>query len=424
MMRLNLPASERMMARLDALALHTDEPGKLTRLYLSPAHRSAIEAVMGWMREAGLSPQLDAIGNIHARHEGKTPGLPALIIASHIDTVRDAGKYDGNLGVLAGLALIEELARMGESLPFAIELIAFGDEEGVRFPATLSGSKAVAGRFDAASLCVKDADGQSLAEALRGFGLDPAGIPAIARAPADILAYLELHIEQGPVLEAAGEPLGIVTGIASIERLAVEVSGEAGHAGTVPMAFRKDALAAAAAMIAASESIARQQEGLVATIGRLEVKPGAVNVIPGTVHFTLDIRAGEDAARREGVARILARLRAIAAERGVQIAISPGYEEKAALCHPAIQAGLADAVRAIGHSPLFLPSGAGHDAMSFADIWPMGMLFLRCKGGISHNPAESITPDDAEMALRAMLAFVRNFDPASFARPSESARSA
>lgn len=408
----NLPATTRMMDRLEKLALHTDEPGKLTRLYLSRAHRSAVDAVMGWFREAGLSPTLDAIGNISARLEGATPGLPALIIGSHIDTVRDAGKYDGNLGVLAGLAVIEEIQRLGEKLPFAIEIIAFGDEEGVRFPDTLSGSRAAAGRFDMSALDGADADGITMRAALESFGLDPDGIASVARTPADALAYLELHIEQGPVLEAANQPLGVVTSIASIQRFSARVAGEAGHAGTVPMPYRHDALAAAAEMVLAVERIAQSRPGMVGTVGIIGAEPGAVNVIPGEVRFSLDLRAPNDGDRKAGVAEVLAELDAIAKRRGVTLSLAAGYEEAAALCHPAIKDGLATAIHALGHEPITLPSGAGHDAMSFEALCPMGMLFLRCKGGISHNPAESITEADADAALAAMLAFVRTLEPA------------
>ncbi|KAF0230582.1 MAG: allantoate [Beijerinckiaceae bacterium] len=408
----NLPATIRMMDRLEQLALDTDEPGKLSRLYLSPAHRKAVDRVTGWFREAGLTPALDAVGNISARFEGTTPGLPALIIASHIDTVRDAGKYDGNLGVLAGLAVVEELRRLGEKLPFAIEVIAFGDEEGVRFPITLSGSRAVAGRFDMAALDGADADGITMRAAMEAFGLDPTGIAAIARKPKDVLAYLELHIEQGPVLEAADQPLGVVTSIASIQRLAATIKGEAGHAGTVPMPYRHDALAAAAEMILAVERIANGRKGMVGTVGIVHAEPGAVNVIPGDVRFSLDLRAPNDEDRIAGVNAVLAELNAIAKRRGVSLDLSAGYEEKAALCHPAIQEGLAAAIRSLGFEPIALASGAGHDAMSFEALCPMGMLFLRCKGGISHNPAEEITQADADIALAAMLAFVRALDPA------------
>jgi allantoate deiminase len=411
--RSNLPATTRMMARLEELALITDEPGKLTRLYLSPAHKRASTLVARWFSEAGLHPHVDAVGSIVGRLEGRTPGLPALIIASHIDTVRDAGKFDGNLGVLSGLAVVEELQRLGDKLPFAIEVMAFGDEEGVRFPMTLSGSRAVAGKFDMAALDGCDETGVSMRAAMTGFGLDPAGIPALARKREDLVAYLELHIEQGPVLETADQPLGVVTSIASIQRLAATVTGEAGHAGTVPMAYRHDALAASAEMILAVERIAREVPGMVGTVGRIEALPGAVNVIAGTVRFSLDLRAPEDGAREAGVARVIAELEAIAARRGVALELAAGYEEKAAPCHPAIREALSAAIRSLGHDPIALPSGAGHDAMAFDGVCPMGMLFLRCDRGISHNPAEAITEGDADIALAAMLAFVRHLDPAS-----------
>lgn len=409
----NLPATARMMARLDELALITDEPGKLTRLYLSPAHKQAVDKVKTWFAEAGLSPTVDAVGNIAGRLEGREPGLPALIIASHIDTVCDAGRFDGTLGVLAGLAVVEELRRHGDKLPFAIEVIAFGDEEGVRFPATLSGSRAVAGTFDMAALEGRDEAGISMGEAMAAFGLDPAAIPAIARRREQMLGYVELHIEQGPILEDANQPLGVVTSITSIKRIAASVTGEAGHAGTMPMQYRKDALAATAEMILAVERIARATPGMVGTVGRIDAQPGAVNVIPGEVRFSLDLRGPDDATREAGVERVLTEISAIATRRGVTLSLVSGYEENASPCHPAIRAGLAAAIRSLGYEPIALPSGAGHDAAAFHGICPMGMLFLRCKGGISHNPAESITAEDADIALAALLAFVRGLDPAS-----------
>lgn len=423
--RPNLPAAERMLERLEAFAHHTDEPGKLTRLYLGRAHRAAIDALMAWMRHAGLDPHLDAIGNVVARYEGSRPGLPALILASHIDTVRDAGKFDGNLGVLAGLAVVEEFARTGERLPFAVEVIAFGDEEGVRFPFSLSGSRALAGRFDLANLAIRDESGTSLREALIGFGLDPAGIAALARRREDVLAYVELHIEQGPVLQSENEPLGVVSSITSLARYALTASGEAGHAGTVPMRFRRDALAGAAEMVLAAEDIARQRPGLVATVGRIEARPGAVNVIPGAVHFSLDVRAAADAERRAGADAILAACAAIAARRGLTLTVSPGFEDEATPCHPAIQAGLAAAIQSLGQRPISLFSGAGHDAMAFGGLCPMGMLFLRCKDGVSHNPAEAITPEDAHLAVAALLRFLRALDPAALKNwvPAQTLRS-
>ncbi|MEW6644864.1 MAG: allantoate amidohydrolase [Pseudomonadota bacterium] len=401
----------RVMARLEALAALTDEPGALTRLYLSPAHRRAADTLVGWFSEIGVSASIDAIGNVVARYEGQAPGAPALIIGSHIDTVRNAGKYDGNLGVIAGLVVVEELARRGERLPFAIEIVAFGDEEGVRFPVTLSGSRALVGAFDPVSLDAQDQDGVALRQALAAFGCDPAGIGAIARKPQDVLGFLEVHIEQGPVLEAEHLPVGIVTAINGATRLAIELRGVAGHAGTVPMALRRDALACAAAGLVAIEELARRQDGLVATVGRIEAKPGAVNVIPGEVRFTIDVRSSDDAQRQAAVAQIRERLTAIASDRGIAVAIATTHEAGACACDPVIIAEVEQAVVRQGVRPLRLPSGAGHDTMAVAALCPVGMLFVRCAGGISHNPLEQITAEDADMAMRVLLDAVRHFRP-------------
>ncbi len=400
------------MRRLDELALHSDDPANLTRLFLSPSHRAAVDTVMGWMQEAGLEPVLDGIGNISARYEAEKPDAPALIIASHIDTVRDAGRYDGTLGVLSAIGVIEELKRTGTRLPFAVEIIAFGDEEGVRFPVTLSGSRAVAGRFDQARLDHFDEDGFTLREALFSFGCDASAIAAIARKPEALVGYVEMHIEQGPVLENAGVPVGIVTAINGCSRYRVELSGFAGHAGTVPMDMRSDALVAAAEMVLAIESRGKSLAECVATVGRLDVKPNAVNVVPGRVTFTIDIRAPADCMRGRVVAEILAEIAMIAEQRSIDIVITPTHEEPAAPCDPAIVDGLAAAIERHGLPVKKLPSGAGHDAMVFSGVCPFGMLFVRCERGISHNPAESITQEDAETALAVMLDFVMNFRPA------------
>lgn len=402
---------DRVMARLEALAALTDEPGALTRLYLSPAHRRAVDALTGWFREIGITATVDAIGNVVARYEGEKPGAPALIIGSHIDTVRNAGKYDGNLGVIAGLVAIEELARRGERLPFAVEVVAFGDEEGVRFPVTLSGSRALVGTFDPAGLDARDQDEVSLREALVAFGCDPAGIGAVARKAKDVLGFLEMHIEQGPVLEAEHLPVGIVTAINGATRLAVTMRGVAGHAGTVPMALRRDALACAAAALVAIEDLARGQADLVATVGRIEAKPGAVNVIPGEVRFTIDVRSPDDAQRKAAVVQIRERLSAIASERGITLDIATTHDAGACACDPAIIAQIEDAVVRQGVRPLRLPSGAGHDTMAVAALCPVGMLFVRCAGGISHNPLEQITSGDADMAMRVLLDAIRHFRP-------------
>jgi allantoate deiminase len=403
----------RLMEKLDALALHTDEPGRLTRLYLSPAHKSGADALSQWMRAAGMQVRIDPLATVIGRYEGSAPDAPAILIGSHIDTVRDAGKYDGAFGVLAGLIVVEELARNSERLPFAIEVLAFGDEEGVRFPSTLSGSRAIAGSFETAALSLKDENGVSLADALAAFGCAPDRTGEAAMAPGSVLAYVEAHIEQGPVLEAMDRPLGVVTAINGACRLLVSLTGEAGHSGTVPMPMRKDALAAAAEMVLAVERAGRAHEGLVATVGRIEARPGAVNVIPGETIFTVDVRAASDGLRDECVAAIRGAIEEIAARRGIRASIELTHQAPATPCSPQIIAALSQAVFRAGASPVALLSGAGHDAMAIAPLCPIGMLFVRCKGGISHNPAESITAEDADACARALLEFLRHFAPAT-----------
>ncbi|MDW8469750.1 MAG: hydantoinase/carbamoylase family amidase [Burkholderiales bacterium] len=269
------------MQRADALARFSELAGGVTRVSLSPEQRAANEAVLGWMREAGMRARLDAVGNCVGRYEGERDDLPCLMIGSHLDTVRDAGRYDGILGVLAGIECVHALAAAGVRLPFAIEVVGFADEEGVRFGTTFLGSKAVAGTFDPAALEATDRDGVRLADAMRAFGLDPARIGEAAHPRGSVLAYAELHIEQGPVLEAEGLPVGVVTAIAGATRYRLEIEGVAGHAGTVPMRLRRDALAAAAECALAVESRAAADPDIVATVGILEALPGAMNVIPG-----------------------------------------------------------------------------------------------------------------------------------------------
>ncbi|AWN48427.1 allantoate amidohydrolase [Methylobacterium terrae] len=395
----------RVMALIDDLARHTDEPGRLTRLYLSPAHRATAEAVLGLMRAAGLAARIDAAGSVVGRIEGREPGLPALVLGSHIDSVVDAGRYDGPLGVAAGLVVAEELR--GMPLPFALEVVAFGDEENVRFPTSLSTSKAWAGQYRSEWLEGCDAAGTSLREALAQFGGDPDGIPALARRPGEIAGYLEIHIEQGPALEAAVQPVGVVSGIVGLTRARCTVTGEANHAGTVPMGMRRDALAAAAEMALAVERLGEGVPGAVATVGSLTVVPGAVNVIAGRVDFSLDVRAPEDADRRALFAAIQAECRAIAQRRGVGFASETFMDNPAVALDPGLRAVLDRAARRLGHAPLLLPSGATHDAVAMAALGPSAMLFVRCRGGISHNPAESITLEDADAATRVLLETVR-----------------
>lgn len=398
-----------VMARLDAFARYSDEPGRLTRLYLTPAHKAAVETLTGWLVDAGMTAHLDAIGNVVGRYAGTDPGAPALMLGSHIDTIRNAGIYDGNLGVLAALTAIEQFARAGERFPFAIDLVAFGDEEGVRFPATLAGSRAIAGTFDTATLALKDEQGETLRDALTRFGCDPAEIPRLARTPGSVAAFVEVHIEQGPVLEAEGLPLGIVTAINGASRFVVDVTGEAGHAGTVPMGLRRDALAAAAEMVLAVEALGKAHDGLVATVGRIAPSPGAVNAIAGDVRFTVDIRAPDDGLRRGAIRSMLTIFEDISARRGVTFAHEQTYEVPATPCHATVIRGLSDAVARNGLPVRRLASGAGHDTMALAPLCPVGMLFVRCKGGVSHNPAESITADDAGLAVAVLMDFIRHF---------------
>ena len=402
-------AARRLMARLDEFAAFTDEPGKLTRLYLSPSYRAASERFAQWADDLGMDPEIDAAGNVHARYEGKTKGAPILMIGSHIDTVRDAGRYDGNLGALAGLAVVEQLREAGERLDFAIDVVAFGDEEGVRFPTTMTGSRALAGLVPQTCLVLRDKEGVTLKDALVSFGGDPEKLFQLrARG---INAFVELHIEQGPVLEAEGLAIGTVGAINGATRIAATVEGLAGHAGAVPMALRQDALAASAEMILSVEARARLEQDLVATVGRLDAEPGAVNVIPGLVRFSIDIRAPRDEWRRRAVSDIVVSLQQTAKRRNVRLALAQTHEASAYVCDPRIIAGLDAATTAVGHKPFHLPSGAGHDTMMMGQLCPAGMLFVRCKGGISHNPLESITPEDCEVALAALTRFVKDFRP-------------
>ncbi|WP_375380979.1 Zn-dependent hydrolase [uncultured Sphingomonas sp.] len=425
-------AEARAVTRCDALGLppFSDTADGLYRGYLTPGFARTQEQVGAWMVEAGMTARLDAAANLVGRYEGTEPDAPVLMIGSHLDSVRDAGRYDGPLGVMLGIECVAALRVAGRRMRFPIEVIAFGDEEGSRFPAAMLTSRAVAGTLDPAALDVADAEGVTLAEALmhhrhasgRWHLPDAsasaaneattafAGVTAFgqaARAPGSVLAYLEAHIEQGPALEAEGLALGIVTGIAAQLRYAVSLTGAAGHAGTTAMTLRRDALAAAAEAVLAVERIARDAGGeVVATVGKLDVGPGVANVIPGRANFSLDVRAPDDATR-DGVAEtVLAEIAAIADRRGIDLAIERVHDLPASPCDPALVDLLARAVTATGQPVRRLASGAGHDAMAMAALCPTAMLFIRCKGGISHNPAESVDPNDVELAARAMLRFI------------------
>ncbi|MFL5146949.1 MAG: allantoate amidohydrolase [Microvirga sp.] len=395
------------MELLKALAQHTDEPGRLTRLYLSPAHRQAAEATRAMMQDAGLAARIDALGSVAGRWDGQHPEQPALLVGSHIDTVVNAGRFDGTLGVVLGIVSIEALRAEGFTPSCPIEVLAFGDEENARFPTNLSTAHALAGCYDPSWLDGRDAEGVSLREALAAFGGDPGGIDALARRPGSVRGYLEVHIEQGPLLEAENKSLGVVTAINGISRARMVVSGEAGHAGTVPMTMRRDALAAAAEMIATVERIGARRADTVATVGVARVEPNAVNVIPAEVNWTLDARAPNDAVRTEMVNAIIAECEDVARRRGVALTVELFMDSPATPMDARLAAVLGEACRAIGEEPLSLASGAGHDAVAMARLCPVAMLFVRCKGGISHNPAESIAEADADIAVRVLIEAVR-----------------
>jgi hydantoinase/carbamoylase family amidase len=394
----------RILELADRLATHSEMTGGLTCTYLSPAHRAVAKELQELMQKAGLDTTIDAVGNVIGRYRSVVPGAKALIVGSHYDTVVNAGRYDGRLGILSALVVAEHLQRAGQALPFHLDVIAFAEEEGVRFSAPYIGSSAVAGRLDQTLLQRCDAKGMSLADALQEVGTRLEDIAALARRSQDLIGYLEVHIEQGPVLLDRNLPAGVVTAIAGCARHQVTVHGRAGHAGTVPMALRQDAAAAAAEMVLALERRCNAEPGLVGTVGKLAVPGGAINVIPARCELTLDIRAGEDAVRAAAERDVLAEIARIAARRGVTADVVELSRTPAISCAPRLQALMAQALARAGVEPLHLPSGAGHDAVMFSGLTEIGMLFVRCgNGGISHDPRETVTADDADIGARVLL---------------------
>ncbi|WP_441280678.1 allantoate amidohydrolase [Tardiphaga sp. 862_B3_N1_1] len=401
-----------VVERINALAAISEAPDNITRIFLTPEHRAAAELIIGWMQAAGMRARIDAIGNVCGRYEGDQPGLPCLMLGSHYDTVRDAGRWDGPLGIITAISCVGDLNRRGLRLPFAIEIAAFADEEGVRFASTLLGSRAVARTFVESVLGGRDKAGVSMREAMITFGLDPDHVGAAARAPGELLAYLELHIEQGPVLEAQKLPVGVVTAISGATRLAVELHGMAGHAGTVPMAMRRDALVGAAECIVAIEEFCQSDRGgLVGTVGYINAMPGATNVIPGLVSFTMDIRSPKDSYRKLAITDMVREIESIAKARKLDLQINITHENRTVPCAPWLQKQIADAITAEGYRAFELPSGAGHDGMAMIDIADVAMLFVRCRGGISHNPAEHVDDADVEVGARVLLRVIENFKP-------------
>ena len=398
--------AQTIMQRCDTLAGFSEEPARLTRRFGTAALRDANAAVAEWMRAAGMEVRQDTLGNLIGRYEADHVGAKTLLLGSHLDSVIDAGRYDGPLGVLVALACVQRLYDQGRRLPFAIELLAFADEEGVRYHTTYLGSQAVAGTLAPDTLALADADGITVAEAIRAFGGDPSRLAHSRHSGDDLLGYCEVHIEQGPVLEARELPVGVVSAIAGQSRVAAGFIGVAGHAGTVPMDMRQDALCAAAELVLATEALARDTPGLVATIGQLDVRPGASNVIPGRATLSLVVRHQDVARRALALAQRRQRAEQIAAARKIALDWRIAQESRALACDPALTERLAQAIVALGYPLLALPSGAGHDGVALAGLTPIAMLFVRCRGGVSHNPAESVDAADVGVAIDVLGRFL------------------
>jgi allantoate deiminase len=403
---------QEVLDRCDQLACFSEEPGRITRTFLTPPMRIVHEEVARWMRAAGMEVRVDAIGNMIGHYAAARTDAPLLLIGSHLDTVPDAGKYDGILGVLLGVAAVQALE--GRRLPFAIEVLAFSEEEGIRYQTSFLGSSAVTGRFQPEWLSRTDARGISMAQAIRDFGLDPTAIDQASYQGRRLLGYLEVHIEQGPVLEALGLPVDIVEAIVGITRFWLGFQGKAGHSGTLPMEMRQDALAGAAEFIAAVEQQARSRNGLRATVGSIAVTPGAVNVVPGSAYLSLDVRHADDPVREEAARELLEKARVIAARRRLSLDVARREDHSAVRADPRLTELLGTAVQSAGYVPHRLASGAGHDAAVMASLVPMTMLFIRSPGGISHHPDEAVLPEDVGAALEVMDHFLDHLakDPA------------
>lgn len=393
----------RAIAECQKIASMTEEPGRITRRFLTPPVRDVHAHLRARMEAMGMRVGLDAAGNLRGMWQPANGSGQRLVLGSHIDTVPDAGAYDGVLGVTLAQEWVETAREM--HFPFAIEVIAFSEEEGVRFGVPFIGSRAVAGRFDPSLLALKDSDGLTLEDAIRAFGLDPSKVSEAAL-DEDVLGFVEIHIEQGPVLEDEGLSVASVTGIVGQSRATLEFTGQANHAGTTPMHLRRDALAAAAEWIAAVEAMALRAEGLVATVGKIVAGPNAENVIAGTAQVTLDVRHLHDAARIAAVGALLENAKDIATRRGLTLQCMPQMDQPAVTMDERLTAFMAEAIEAAGLPLKRMSSGAGHDAMVMASRVPTAMLFLRSPGGVSHNPAEAVREEDVEASLRVGRKFL------------------
>jgi allantoate deiminase len=398
--------AKKIMRRVEALARISETPENLTRTFGSPAMRRANELVAKWMREAGMKTRLDAIGNLIGHYDGAKPNAKIFLLGSHLDTVRNAGKFDGPLGVILAIACVENLHRKKVRLPCAVEVVGFADEEGARFQTTYLGSKVLAGRFEQKNLRRKDADGISMRDAIRNFGGDPAKLATARMDSKKLLGYLEAHIEQGPVLEEKNLAVGVVSAIAGQTRARIKFFGRAGHAGTTPMNLRRDALCAAAEFILAVEKLAKEKSDLVATVGEISARPGAGNVIPGEVGLSLDVRHAQDSIRKSAQNILKKTAAEIARRRNVRLFFEVVHEAGSANCSEKLSGLLGAAVKNRQKKLIQISSGAGHDAAVMSEITPTAMLFIRCKKGVSHHPDESVKLDDVRVALDVMNDFL------------------
>jgi allantoate deiminase len=403
--------AKRIYARIEQLAGCSSSPIGVTRLPFTAESSEAERLVEEWMKAAGMTVRKDGLNNIIGHYEGKDPTAPVLLIGSHLDSVIEAGKYDGTLGVISGIEVVQTLRDNGLVFDNPIEVVGFCDEEGVRFHSTFLGSKAIAGTFTAKDLERVDEQGITMAEALKGIGIaDRYAYKSASRTPDELLAYIELHIEQGPVLEKENEPVGVVSGIAGATRFSFEIIGKPGHAGTVPVAIRQDALLGASDLISFIEKIAIQNEPLVATVGKLTVSPGASNVIPGLVTGTLDIRDLNVERKQKAIHAIFTEGERIAQARGLQVKFEQVMEAEPVYCNEEMIKLIEESISERNGSVVSLVSGAGHDAMAMADVTNVAMIFVRCKDGLSHHPDEFVTVEDmgagAEVLYSTVLKLV------------------
>ena len=406
--RLFKTSAERVMRRCEALAAVSESGDYIERTYLSDSHKRANAIVEGWIAEAKAEHWQDAVGNVWGRLPSQDADSKTLILGSHLDTIVDAGKYDGILGVLMAVELLHILRSQRIALPFNIDVVGFCDEEGVRFGATLLGSYAIADRWKDDWLDLTDVNGVSIAEAMTSFGLDSTKVSDAAIPRENLAGYLEVHIEQGPVLDRANLPVGVVTAIAGARRFNFVIEGESGHAGTVPMEMRKDALVGACLCVQEVEKAANLYD-VVATVGDINCHPGAVNVVPGNVQFSLDIRSARDKTRDAAFAWLTDRFDSILNSRDLAMSWQEIHKAPSVACSSKWQRTLEKSIADCNLEVLSLPSGAGHDAMAMENITPLGMLFVRCKDGISHHPAESIMVQDVEVAMEVLMTAIIDY---------------